>query len=313
MRNNNGKKSNKLKQSLLHTIRKTFEKQQDKTLSHKEVCDLVDAREGALRTLVFSVLKDLASEGFLKAMSYDTFKMNSQEKLILEGSISVAAKGFGFVTVATEKADVFISPNHIGQALNGDRVKIQVLKYGKSRIEGQVIEVIERERTQFVGTIQMHEKFAFLIPDNIKMNTDIYIPKEKLNGAKDKEKALVKITVWPKTAGNPYGEVIEVLGKTGSNDTEMISILCNNGIDYKFPPEVLTEAESVGMELDPEEIKNRRDFRNTTTITIDPVDARDFDDALSFRKLENGHFEIGVHIADVSHYVTPGSAMDVEH
>ena len=312
MRNNNGKKSNKLKQSLLHTIRKTFEKQQDKTLSHKQVCDLVDAREGALRTLVFSVLKDLAKEGFLKAMSYDTFKMNSQEKLILEGSISIAAKGFGFVTVATEKADVFISPNHIGQALNGDRVKIQVLKYGKSRIEGQVIEVIERERTQFVGTIQMHEKFAFLIPDNIKMNTDIYIPKEKLNGAKDKEKALVKITVWPKTAGNPYGEVIEVLGKTGSNDTEMISILCNNGIDYKFPPEVLTEAESVGMELDPEEIKNRRDFRNSTTITIDPVDARDFDDALSFRKLENGHFEIGVHIADVSHYVTPGSAMDVE-
>lgn len=312
MRNNNGKKSNKLKQSLLHTIRKTFEKQQDKTLSHKQVCDLVDAREGALRTLVFSVLKDLASEGFLKAMSYDTFKMNSQEKLILEGSISIAAKGFGFVTVATEKADVFISPNHIGQALNGDRVKIQVLKYGKSRIEGQVIEVIERERTQFVGTIQMHEKFAFLIPDNIKMNTDIYIPKEKLNGAKDKEKALVKITVWPKTAGNPYGEVIEVLGKTGSNDTEMISILCNNGIDYKFPPEVLTEAESVGMDLDPEEIKNRRDFRNITTITIDPVDARDFDDALSFRKLENGHFEIGVHIADVSHYVTPGSAMDVE-
>ena len=312
MRNNNGKKSNKLKQSLLHTIRKTFEKQQDKTLSHKEVCDLVDAREGALRTLVFSVLKDLASEGFLKAMSYDTFKMNSQDKLILEGSISIAAKGFGFVTVATEKADVFISPNHIGQALNGDRVKIQVLKYGKSRIEGQVIEVIERERTQFVGTIQMHEKFAFLIPDNIKMNTDIYIPKEKLNGAKDKEKALVKITVWPKTAGNPYGEVIEVLGKAGSNDTEMISILCNNGIDYKFPPEVLTEAESVGMDLDPEEIKNRRDFRNITTITIDPVDARDFDDALSFRKLENGHFEIGVHIADVSHYVTPGSAMDVE-
>ncbi len=313
MRNNNGKKSNKLKQSLLHTIRKTFEKQPDKVLSHKQVCDLVDAKEGALRTLVFSVLKDLVKESFLKAISYDTFKMNSQDKLILEGTISIAMKGFGFVTVAQEKTDVFIAPNHIGQALNGDRVKIQVLKYGKSRIEGQVIEVIERERTQFVGTIQMHEKFAFLIPDNVKMNTDIYIPKEKLNGAKDKEKALVKITVWPKTAGNPYGEVVEVLGRSGStNDIEMISILCNNGIDYKFPPEVLTEAESVGMELDPEEIKNRRDFRNITTITIDPVDARDFDDALSFRKLENGHFEIGVHIADVSHYVTPGCAMDVE-
>ncbi len=312
MRNNNGKKSNKLKQSLLHTIRKIFEKQSEKTLSHKQICDLVDAKEGALRTLVFSVLKDLEKEGFLKGISYDTFKMNSQDKLILIGSISIAAKGFGFVTVDKEKADIFISPGHIGQALNGDKVKIQVLKYGKSRVEGQVIEVLERERTQFVGTIQMHEKFAFLLPDNIKMNTDIFIPKEKLNGAKDGEKALVKITVWPKTAGNPYGEVIEVLGKTGSNDTEMISILCNNGIDYKFPPEVLTEAESVGMDLDPEEIATRRDFRKITTITIDPVDARDFDDAISFRKLENGHFEIGVHIADVSHYVRPGSAMDVE-
>jgi ribonuclease R len=312
MHKHKGKKTNKLKQSLLHIIRKTFEKQPDKTLSHKNVCDLVDAKEGALRSLVFSVLKDLEKEGFLKGMSYDTFKMNSKSQAILEGTISIAAKGFGFVTVDNMKTDVFIAPNLTQQALNGDRVKIQVLKQGKTRVEGQVIEVIERERTQFVGTIQMHEKFAFLLPDNVKMNTDIYIPKEKLNGAKEGEKALVKITVWPKTAGNPYGEVVEVLGKTGSNDTEMISILCNNGIDYKFPPEVLTEAESVGMDLDPAEIATRRDFRNITTITIDPVDARDFDDAISFKKLDNGHIEIGVHIADVSHYVRPDSAMDIE-
>ena len=301
MHKHKGKKTNKLKQSLLHIIRKTFEKQPEKTLSHKNVCDLVDAKEGALRTLVFSVLKDLEKEGFIKGMSYDTFKMNGVTKNILEGTISIATKGFGFVTVDKEKADVFIAPNNTQQALNGDRVKIQILKQGKTRVEGQVIEVIERERTQFVGTIQMHDKFAFLLPDNVKMNTDIYIPKEKLNGARDGEKALVKITVWPKTAGNPYGEVVEVLGKSGSNDTEMISILCNNGIDYKFPPEVLTEAESVGMDLDPVEVATRRDFRNITTFTIDPVDARDFDDAISFKRLENGHLEIGVHIADVSH------------
>lgn len=312
MHKHKGKKTNKLKQSLLHTIRKTFEKQPEATLSHKQVSDLVDARDGALRTLVFTILKDLAKEGFLKSVSYDTFKMNSKEKLILEGTISITTKGFGFVTVDKEKADVFIAANHMQQALNGDRVKIQILSYDKKRIEGQVIEVIERERTQFVGTIQMHDKFAFLIPDNVRMNSDIYIPKEKLNGAKDKEKALVKITVWPKSAGNPYGEVVEVLGKAGSNDTEMISILCNNGIDFKFPPEVLTESESVGMDLDPEEVASRRDFRNITTFTIDPVDAKDFDDALSYKKLENGHIEIGVHIADVSHYVRPGTAMDTE-
>ena len=312
MQKHKGKKTNKLKQSLLHIIRKTFEKQPEKTLNHKQVCDQVDAREGALKQLVFTVLKDLEKEGFLKGATYDSFKMNTINKTILEGTISIAAKGFGFVTVDKDKPDVFIAPNHTQQALNGDRVKIQVLKFGKSRVEGQVIEVVERERTQFVGTIQMHDKFAFLVPDNVRMNTDIYIPKEKLNGAKDGEKALVKITVWPKTAGNPYGEVVEVLGKTGSNDTEMISILCNNGIDYKFPPEVLTESESVGMDLDPVEVETRRDFRNITTFTIDPADARDFDDALSFKRLENGHIEIGVHIADVSHYVRPGSAMDVE-
>ena len=132
-------------------------------------------------------MKDLEKEGFLKGVTYDSFKMNTINKTILEGTISIAAKGFGFVTVDKDKPDVFIAPNHTQQALNGDRVKIQVLKFGKSRVEGQVIEVVERERTQFVGTIQMHDKFAFLVPDNVRMNTDIYIPKEKLNGAKDGE------------------------------------------------------------------------------------------------------------------------------
>jgi ribonuclease R len=191
-------------------------------------------------------------------------------------------------------------------------VLVRIFKQGKTRAEGEVIDVLERERTQFVGTIEVHDKFAFLIPDNLKAGIDVYIPKEKLNGAKHGEKALVKITVWPKTSKNPYGEVIQVLGKPGTNDTEMISILCNHGIDYVFPQEVLAEAEGVGMALDENEISKRRDFRSITTFTIDPVDAKDFDDALSFRKLENGRFEIGVHIADVGHYVRPDSAMDKE-
>lgn len=310
--NQYGKKSNKLKQSLMHTVRKMLEKQPEQVYSHKQICDMVDAKDGALRTLVFTVLKELVNQDFLTGVSYDTFKLNTKNQKIVEGTISITSKGFGFVTVEGESADVFIPESKTQQALNGDRVKIQILSQNKKKAEGQVIEVIERERTQFVGTIQMHDKFAFLLPDNVKMNTDIYIPKEKLNGAKDGEKALVRITVWPKSAGNPYGEVVEILGKPGSNDTEMISILCNNGIDYKFPNEVISEAEYVGMDLDSEEILKRRDFRSITTFTIDPLDAKDFDDALSFRILENGNFEIGIHIADVSHYVTPGSAMDTE-
>ena len=310
--NHYGKKSNKLKQSLTHTVRKMLEKQPEKVYSHKQICDMVDARDGALRTLVFTVLKELVNQDFLTSVSYDTFKLNTKNQKIVEGTISITSKGFGFVTVVGESADIFIPESKTQQALNGDKVKIQILSQNKKKAEGQVIEVIERERTQFVGTIQMHDKFAFLLPDNVKMNTDIYIPKEKLNGVKDGDKALVKITVWPKSAGNPYGEVVEILGKPGSNDTEMISILCNNGIDYKFPNEVISEAEYVGMDLDPEEILKRRDFRSITTFTIDPLDAKDFDDALSFKILENGHFEIGIHIADVSHYVTPGSAMDTE-
>ena len=224
----------------------------------------------------------------------------------------LSARGAGFVSTSKAEKDIYISPDNLNQSLNGDIVKVQIIKKGTTRVEGRIVSVVERERTQFVGVIQMHENFAFLIPDNSKAGTDIFIPKEKLNGAKDGEKCLVKITVWPKSAGNPYGEVIECLGKKSTNDTEMMSILCNNGIEFKFPDEVLSQAEMVGMDLDPEEVAKRRDFRDITTFTIDPVDAKDFDDALSYKVLPNGNIEVGVHIADVSHYVTAGSPMDVE-
>jgi ribonuclease R len=144
------------------------------------------------------------------------------------------------------------------------------------------------------------------------VGTDIFIPREKLKNAKNGEKALVKITKWPKSADNPYGEVVEVLSHRGGNDAEMIGILVNQGLDFEFEADVLSEAEKVGMDLDQEEVSKRRDFRDITTFTIDPIDAKDFDDAISYKRLENGNLEIGVHIADVSHYVRPGSAMDAE-
>lgn len=311
MSKNKPNKQNKLKNTLLHVIRKVFEKNPESILTHKQVCALIDVRESPLRKLVFDILQDLKSEGFLQSHGHGVYSMSLSDNGV-EGIIELTTRGAGFVVTDDEESDIYIAPQNVGQALGGDRVKVRILKTGKTRKEGQVTAVLERERTQFVGTIEMHEKFAFLVPDNLKAGTDIYISKEKLNGAKQGDKALVKITVWPKSAGNPYGEVVEVLGKPGSNDTEMISILCNHGIDYKFPQEVLAEAEVIGIELDAEEVAKRRDFRDITTFTIDPVDAKDFDDALSFKRLENGHIEIGVHIADVSFYVRPGSPMDKE-
>lgn len=308
---NKSSKPNKMKNSLTHVVRKVFEKNPDSILSHKQVCALIDIRESGLRKLVFDILQDLSANGELERHAHGVYSIALKGNTV-EGYIELTARGAGFVVTDDEEDDVFIAPQNLGQALNGDRVKVRIFKRGKTRNEGEVIEVVDRERTQFVGTIEMHDKFAFLIPDNLKAGTDIYISKEKLNGAKQGDKALVKITVWPKSSNNPYGEVVEVLGKPGSNDTEMISILCNHGIDYKFPQEVLAEAEVVGIDLDANEIEKRRDFRDITTFTIDPVDAKDFDDALSFKRLENGNIEIGVHIADVSHYVRPGSAMDTE-
>ena len=304
-------KSSKLKSSLIHVVKRLFEKNKDSVLSHKQVCTLVNVKENALRKLVFDILEELSKQGVIQRQGHGVYSSGIKEETI-EGYIELTARGAGFVVTDDEQEDIYIAPQNIGQALNSDRVKIRIIKRGKTRSEGVVVSVINRERTQFVGTIEMHDTFAFLIPDNIKSGTDIFIPKEKLHGAKQGNKVLAKITVWPKSSKNPYGEVMEILGKPGSNDTEMISILCNHGIDYKFPQEVIAEAEKVGMELDPVEVKKRTDYRDITTFTIDPVDAKDFDDALSIRYLENGNYEIGIHIADVSHYVVPGSEMDKE-
>jgi len=305
------KKKNNLTGSLTALVRKLYEKHKGSDLSHKQVCTLLDLREGALRKLAYSVLEDLVKQGFLRSVSYSTYTLNFETKIVT-GYLDMNARGVGFVSVEGYEKDIQIAPNAIGKAIGGDLVKVNILKSGKTRTEGEVIEVVERERSHFVGTIQVKEKFGFLVPDNQRIGTDIFVPKEKLNGAKDGERVLVKITVWPESAQNPYGEVVERLGQRTANDTEMISILVNQGIDYILPQAVIAEAEFVTMDLDEEEIKTRRDMRETLTLTIDPFDAKDFDDAISYKTLENGDLEIGVHIADVSHYVRPGSAMDKE-
>ncbi len=311
MSKNKSKKPSKFTKSLTHIIQKLFQKNSDKILSHKEVCAEISLKDNELRKQTFSILKELAREGFLSETSSSSFKLNNSTAFI-EGEIQITQRGSAFLLAKDEKGDIYISAGNTNQAMNGDTVRVAITKAGSSRREGKVIEILTRERTQFVGTLDVKEKFAFFIPDNQRTGIDIYIPIEKLNGARNKDRVLVKITVWPKSAENPYGEVVEVLTSKSPNDTEMLSILCNQGIEIKFPQEVIAAAENIPMELDEEEVKTRRDFRSVTTFTIDPADAKDFDDALSIQKLENGNWEIGVHIADVSHYVQPGSAMDLE-
>ncbi len=209
--------------------------------------------------------------------------------------------------------DVFISANNTNHALHGDSVKVFMFPKRKSRKnEGQIVEILDRKKTTFVGIIEIEKNYAFVIADSQNMPYDIFIAKDKINKAKNGQKVIAKIIDWPSHANNPFGEITEVLGSPGDNDVEMNSILAEYNFPLSFPKAVEKEADKISMGIPASEIKRRRDFRDTFTITIDPWDAKDFDDALSIKTLEDGNFEIGVHIADVSHFVRPGTALESE-
>ena len=299
------------RKSLRTLLIRVFEKHISSELTHKEICQIVDARDPNSRQNVFDELNVLVKHGSIERINHYTFKAKSDLKY-LEGQIDITQRGAGFVSCDGHEKDFYISPHNINKALNGDLVKIKVIKQGQSRDEAVVVEVLKRDKVQFVGALRILDKHAVLIPDNPRLGLDIEIPKNKIANAKNGDKVLVKITTWPQGREIPFGEVTAVLGTSGSNDAEMLGILYNQGIDPVFPDAVMKEAEYVKIELDTEEIQRRRDFREVLTFTIDPLDARDFDDALSIQRLSNGHLEIGVHIADVSHYVEEGSAMDIE-
>jgi len=308
---NLGPKSNFKRNAVISQIVKVFEKTPESEFTHKQICALIDAKDPASRQVVFDALQSLSANKIIARSNHFTFKLAGDENSI-QGIVHMTQRGAAFIIVDGREKDIFIAPQNVGQALNGDLVKVRVFKEGQQRDEGAIASVLERERTQFVGTIKMQDRHALLIPDNHRTGVQVYISNEQLNGARNGEKALVKITVWPKSAEMPYGEVIAILGMPGSNDAEMLSILYSQGINPVFPDEVMSEAEHVPVDLDPQEIARRKDVRSILTFTIDPVDAKDFDDAISYEELDNGIIEIGVHIADVSHYVRPGSAMDKE-
>ncbi len=306
LKNKSSKKKAKLRKSILSIFKDT----PNKSYNYKQISSFLDENKSEGRKLIYTILVELANDGILKEITKGKFKAQGRSNLI-EGIIEITRRGAGYVI--TDQDDIFIAPRSLNRALHGDKVKVHVFNHRKKRNhEGEVIEILERANKQIVGTVELNEKFAFLVPDNPKIDIDVFIPKSKLNGAKSGYKAIAKMLEWPEKAKNPFGEIIEVLGRPESNEAEMKAILAANNIPFIFPEEVIEEARRIPVTLDEEEIKNRRDFRDTLTVTIDPVDARDFDDAISIKYLENGNIEIGVHIADVSHYVLPGSALDQE-
>ncbi|MDF2437887.1 MAG: ribonuclease [Bacteroidota bacterium] len=305
------KKQGKKKSHFFEEILNVLSKSPSKSLNYKQIAAELNVTDHSQRLLINSILDELEANDAVSQVERGKFRIKTTEHY-LSGKVDMTASGTAYIISEESEDDVMVMPRKTLNALHGDMVRVLLYPKRKGKQEGEIVEIIERAKTDFVGTIQLSPKFAFLVPSNNKMHVDIYIPLEKLNGAKDGQKAIAKIIEWPKGGVNPIGEILEVLGDVGDNDTEMHAILAEYGLPYHFPKDVERAADLIPIEITKEEIAKRRDFRDITTFTIDPHDAKDFDDALSIQKLKNGNWEIGVHIADVSHYVKPGSMIDKE-
>ncbi len=239
-------------------------------------------------------------------------RKDNKKKAYLEGTVDMTNSGAAYIIIPDSANDIYVSRDKTKHALNGDRVKVQVRDITVSRPEGRIVEIIERTKSTYSGTLQLVKNYGFVKADSMKMPHDIFIPRNKMKDAADGSKVLVVITDWEENEKNPTGEITQVLGQAGEHKAEMNAIIEEYGLPLYFPEKILHEASLLKKAAPEEEILKRKDFRNILTFTIDPADAKDFDDALSIRKLHNGNYEIGVHIADVSHYVRENSALDEE-
>lgn len=282
-----------------------------KTFNYKQVSSYLGIKDDESRKLVNVCLEELYDNGYLERQGQGKYRLKSRGGYAV-GVLDVQSKGFAYVKSEEADTPVYIASRNMMHAMSGDKVRVHLFARRKGHdLEGEIVEVLERAKTQFVGTVEKTSTYAFLVPSG-KATFDIFIPGDALNGAENGQKAIAEITEWPANAKNPVGRIIDVLGDKGHHDTEMHAILAEYELPWKFPPKVERAAEKIPEEIPGQEIRNRRDFRAVTTFTIDPADAKDFDDALSLRKLENGNWEAGVHIADVSYYVKPGTILDEE-
>ena len=294
-------------------IIKILSQSANKAFNYKQIGAKLDLDDTESRNQIIKDLKILASQNKIIESEPGKYLVKAASQDYYEGKIDMTGRKTAYFVCPDLEEDVFIPTNNLNHALDKDTVKVYVYNRRKGRRpEGEVIEVIERNKTDFVGVIDIQKNFAFVSTANPKMYTDIFIPKDKIGEAEQGDVVLVHIEDWPSRADSPFGTVVKVLGKPGEHDTEIHAILAEYGLPAEFPIEVETYAQKIDTTIHESEIAKRRDMRDTLTFTIDPKDAKDFDDALSFKKLENGNYEIGIHIADVSFYLEEGTVLDDE-
>jgi ribonuclease R len=299
------------KKKLKNSILTTLYGDPGKTVNYKQISTWLGIKDQETSKLVHAVLQELHDDGYIEQIVRGKYKLKAKSGTVV-GIVDMQSQGFAYVNSDEVERPILVSSRNLNHAMAGDKVSVRLFAARKKHdLEGEIIEITERAKSVFVGTVQTSPNFAFLIPAG-KVGFDIFIPLEKLNGAKHGQKAIAEIIEWPHNARSPFGQIKEVLGDAGNNDTEMHAILAEYELPHKFPENVDRAAEKIPLEISEAEIAKRRDFRSVTTFTIDPHDAKDFDDALSLQKLKNGHWEVGVHIADVTHYVTPNTIIEDE-
>lgn len=307
------KKLGKKEKDFSGKILKILAQNANRAFNYKQIAAILEVDDTKSRNEIIKDLKILASKKQIIETEPGKYLIKAISQDYYEGTIDMTSRKTAYFISPDFEEDVFIPTNNLNKALDKDKVKVYVYNRRKGkRPEGEVIEVIERDKTEFVGVIDIQKNFAFVSTANPKMYTDIFIPKDKIGDAQQGDVVLVNIEDWPKKADSPFGSVIKVLGKPGEHNTEIHAILAEYGLPSDFPIEVEVFAQNLDTSITEEEIAKRRDMRDTLTFTIDPKDAKDFDDALSYKKLENGNYEIGIHIADVSHYVQEGTILDDE-
>jgi ribonuclease R len=312
MSKKNGMPSKKKEKDFSGKIYKVLSKNPNKSYNYKQIAAALEVDDTKSRNEIIKELQYLASKEKIEETEKGKYRVIAKADYV-EGKIDMTSRKTAYFVSPEVEEDIFIPTNNLNKALDGDKVKIYIYNRRKGRRpEGEVVEILERAKTDFVGVIDIQKNFAFVSTANAKMYTDIFVPKNKLGDAQNGDVVLVRIEDWPAKADSPFGEVIKVLGKPGEHNTEIHAILAEYGLPYEFPVEVEEYAQRIDTAIHEEEIARRRDMRDTLTFTIDPRDAKDFDDALSFKKLENGNYEIGVHIADVSYYLEEGTILDDE-